>query len=425
MREKTLPSSLDGVIVLAAFVLANLRATMFVYLYPDTSILLSAAWIEIILWLFISLLAAYRLTRDQWVSPYLIRWRRNWLLALFILFAFVSISWSMGPGVTLFRALELFFASLLAAYIGTRYRPQQLLEFLFWFGALLLMLSVAIVYAAPKTGTMYWAPFYGAWRGLYWHRNHLASLTVLINMAFLCRALIALERRDRAGFLDAFLYVMSLVVLYFAGSATGYILFLVLHLFIFGMWLWLKVSHRLRRGHYLLLSGGIVLGLLLVLAKLDFILGLFHRDTTLTGRVGLWSYLLREVVARRPWLGHGFGAVWWFDAFREQVRQNIGWTSQPLIADNGFLDILLHVGTIGLLLFLSILILTFVRSLRYGLHHKTLSGFFPLLLVLYAVFANISFSLFAETEVFVWLLIVAVLFMTTVPAGVSYKQIRN
>jgi len=36
-----------------------------------------------------------------------------------------------------------------------------------------------------------------------------------------------------------------------------------------------------------------------------------------------------------------------------------------------------------------------------------------LLLMLYAVFANISFSLFAETEVFIWFLIVAVLFMTT------------
>jgi hypothetical protein len=33
--------------------------------------------------------------------------------------------------------------------------------------------------------------------------------------------------------------------------------------------------------------------------------------------------------------------------------------------------------------------------------------------MVYAFFANITFSLFAETEVFVWLLVIAVLFMTT------------
>jgi exopolysaccharide production protein ExoQ len=417
-------SKIDGILLLLAFILANLRATMFIYLYPDTSVLLGPAWIEIFLWLLIALLAVYNLTQNNQLQEFLWKWRRNWLLVLFISLTFLSAFWSIGPVVTSVRAFELLFVSLIAAYVGMRYRPNQVMDFLFWFGAIVLMLSIAIVYSAPKTGTMYWVPFYGAWRGLFWHRNHLASITTLVNMIFLCRMIIAFENRDRTVLLEGFFYVLSLVVLFFAKSATGYILLIVLHIVVFCIWLWLKVSHRMQRRHYYMVSGISILGLILILSNLDFVLGFFHRDSTLTGRAGLWRYLLQDVVSQRPWLGHGFGAVWTFDSFREQVRLHIGWTSQPLIADNGFLDILLHLGGIGFLVFLGILILAFVRSFRYALAHKTLSDFFPMLVILYAVLANIAFSLFAETEVFVWFLIVLALFLTT-PAFKEYVTLPH
>jgi hypothetical protein len=54
-----------------------------------------------------------------------------------------------------------------------------------------------------------------------------------------------------------------------------------------------------------------------------------------------------------------------------------------------------------------------VRSLLFGVRQKTLPGFFPLIVMVYAFFANITFSLFAETEVFLWFLILAGLFMAT------------
>jgi O-antigen ligase len=339
-------------------------------------------------------------------------WRRNWLLAAFVLLAFASALWSLSFVVTLFRALELLFATLVAAYVGISYRPRQLLTFLFWFGAILVILTVAIVFAAPRTGTMYWAPFYGAWRGIFWHRNHLASIAALINAAFLCRGLSTLQKGNLVGLLDGLFYFLSLAILYFTKSATGYILFIILNFVVFCCWLWLRFVDRLQRAHYYVILGIFVVASFLILSNLDIVFGLFNRSSTLTGRVGLWDYLLKGMVSQHPWWGHGFGAVWTLDSFREQVRLHIGWPSQPLIGDNGFLDILLHVGIIGLLLFLTVLLLAFVRSARYAIAHRTLESFFPLIVMIYAVFANISFSLFAETEVFVWFLIVAVLFMT-------------
>jgi len=330
--------------------------------------------------------------------------------------AVISILWSIGPVASLFRALELLFAALIAAYVGIRFRSEQIMDILFWFGAGLFILSIALVFGAPKTGTMYWAPFYGAWRGVYWHRNHLASISALLSAVYLCRILVAMERRNAKGILDGFFYIVSLGILYFARSATGYIVFLVLNLLILCIWLWLKVADRLQRKHYLLLLGGIVLVAILLLTNLDFVFGLFHRDTTLTGRLSLWSNII-EVASQRLWFGHGFGAAWTLDSFREQIRQLVGWTSQPLIGDNGYLDIFVHLGIIGLLSFVGVLLVAMIRSFRYALNHKTLLAFFPLLVMVYAFIANLTFSLFAETEVFVWFLIVVALFMVTPPSN--------
>ena len=404
--------SWDGIIIGIAFLLANLRALIFIFLFPDTSKLLGPAWIEILLWLVVSIAAVFVLRRENEFGEYVLLWKWKWLLGLFLLLAFVSISWSMSLVATLFRSLELLFATLLAAYVGMRFSSERLLDALFWFGAILFIFSIALVFGAPRTGTMYWAPFNGAWRGVYWHRNHLASIAALLSAVYFIRAWTGFQARNNKAVLDVVLYLLSLVILIFAKSATGYILFIAVHGFLVGAFVWLRISHRLQRKHYLFILGAIALAAILILTNLDFVFGLFNRDPTMTGRVGLWGHLL-EIAFERLWLGHGFGAAWTLDAFRERIRGLVGWASQPLIGDNGFLDIFLHLGFVGLALFVGVLITATIRSVRYASAHKTLLSFFPLLIIFYAFFANIAFSLFAETEVFVWFLIITALFLTT------------
>jgi O-antigen ligase len=205
-------------------------------------------------------------------------------------------------------------------------------------------------------------------------------------------------------------------VVLFTRSAAGYILLIVLHGFVAAVLLWQKISHRLTRVHTFTVLGFGLLAAVLVLANRGFVFGLFGRDATMTGRTGLWSHLL-EIAGHHPWLGHGFGAYWTFDGNREEIRQLAGWASQPLIGDNGLLDVYLHLGVVGVLVFASILVWITVRAIHFALAQQTLDGCLPLLVMVYAFFANISFSLFAETEVFVWFLIVAVLFMTMQSTG--------
>ena len=133
------------------------------------------------------------ITRDEVTADYLSMWKKNWILGVLVFLMFISTFWSVDSAITIFRSLEVLFATLVASYTGIRYRPAQLMEFIFWFGAIILILSVGLAYGVPKTGTMYWAPFNGAWRGIYWHRNHLGIITAFVNVILLCRVITAVE----------------------------------------------------------------------------------------------------------------------------------------------------------------------------------------------------------------------------------------
>jgi O-antigen ligase len=75
---------------------------------------------------------------------------------------------------------------------------------------------------------------------------------------------------------------------------------------------------------------------------------LLERDPTLSGRTALWELLL-ELVWDRPWLGYGYEAFWTGDK-GTYVHLVVRWF--PMQAHNGFLNVLLDFGSIGLLLLL-------------------------------------------------------------------------
>jgi O-antigen ligase len=278
-----------------------------------------------------------------------------------------------------------------------------------------LIVCLAIALFIPLFGTMGWWPYNGAWRGIFWHKNQFGSIAALFNLVFLIGALNELPRKNSRFILYLVFYVFSLVLIYLSKSVAGYLLCISLTGLSLFAFLWLNVRHRLVKTHYYGLLGIGILALLLFLFNMDFIFGLFNRDTSLTGRLPMWSYLLNDVVPNSLWVGHGFGALWSQSAFRIQVQHAVGWEFPVAIGDNGFLDILLHVGAIGLTAFLGVLVTLFIRAVKLIRTQPSILSFFPLLLVIFAVLANITFSLFLETEAFLWLVMIAALFVTTEP----------
>jgi exopolysaccharide production protein ExoQ len=413
MLTRSFWKALEVLILIFVIILANLRAFSFWTLFPDASSFLGGAWAEIVLWVFTFGLVILILWQDRLLGNYIFFWKRNpWLLA-FLMLTLVSTFWSIEPSATVYRSLELIFTSLIGAYIGIRYDIKGLLRILLWTGILFVMISFIIAINLPEMGRMFNPPYGGAWRGIYWNKNHLAGIMSLLNSVFLLLAVTSFTKNIPITIVSAAFYFLSLALVYLSKSAAGYLLVILLHFAVLLPVVWLKFRDQLNRKHYFAFLIVVFVGLAAVLANLKFVFGVFNRDPTLTGRVQLWQYLLENIISQRFWFGYGFGGLWTFESFRRSVQLHIGWGYPVVMADNGYLDMLLHLGIIGAVMFLVTFAIMWQRTYKYALSKRRLIDFFPLILMWFAFFANISFSFFMELESFVWLVMAAVLFQAT------------
>lgn len=123
--------------------------------------------------------------------------------------------------------------------------------------------------------------------------------------------------------------------------------------------------------------------------------GIFRPETveTLTGRTALWEFLL-DFVSENPYWGAGFGA-YWSDAniFWVQIYQ--GWAAPA--AHNGFIDVFLNTGLIGLLFLIAIVINAWrSTSFLQGDARTFLRG-----ILIYVLVQNVTQGSFQSPRVFV------------------------
>lgn len=396
------------------FLLVNVRSFIFWRLYPPTEGINQAGWYEIYLWIFTLILMVYLLIRHDLAKTYWIVLRKYSLLIIFVLFSLSSVLWSSAWTVTLHRSLTFAFATLAAVYFGTRYSINRLLQLLSGLGFILMLISFLLIFAIPVLGTDLNPPYNGAWRGVYWHKNHLGNIMPIFSLVYLIQFInLKFKNSHYEKAIYAILYLVSLILVIYSKSVSGYILVLITHIILGLAFLWLKLRYRLQAIHYLFLSVVFIVGVVVATLNLELILGLFNRTPTFTGRVPMWSVLLQNVFPQKPLIGYGFGTIWADAGFRIEIRDEVGWTYPVLIGDNGFLDILLNLGIIGLGLFLLNYIKAWIESVRCFLRGINLGSFFPFTFLVYTLFANLTFSLFMETEVFVWTLIVTLMICST------------
>ncbi len=364
-----------------------------------------------LLWFIVIGLSVYIAYSTHLLNLIVYRLKRNWILLVFISLAIVSITWSIAPVLSIYRLIGLVGATILGIFVGSTMKEENLLGILFWAGVVLVIVCYSFAILYPEIGRMTNLPYNGAWRGIFWHKNELGSLMALFAFIFLFKAVSNI--RSSIAIIDLIFFFLAAGLVYLSRSAAGYICLLFLTLAIISALIWVRIQSRLSRKHYLLIGGFVGLVCVFFITNPGWFFSLFNRSSDLTGRVQLWRYLLVEIVLQQTVLGHGFGALWYLDAFRSQVQQAIGWTYPVQIADNGFIDILLHLGWIGLALFISMLVLTILRVINHILVNRTFLSFLPLFIIIFGLLSNISFSLFFEIEYFVWLLMVAALFMST------------
>ncbi|MGI9509283.1 MAG: O-antigen ligase family protein, partial [Geminicoccaceae bacterium] len=276
---------------------------------------------------------------------------RNPPLSIIVVWAAISIVWSIAPDLTGRRVIGLVTSTLIAGFLVVDRDVDRLLRFLSWCFFILLAASVAFIVLLPGLAVMEDGR---GLRGAFLHKNSLGE-TAAVGLIVLFASL-----RTRAISRSVGLAGMGLaLILLFSAGAVSSIVAGTLVLCIQVFFLTDVVPFRQR---LIILTFGAAAACVVIggiVANLDAILGILGRDATLTGRTDIWAYVL-HMSAQRPWLGYGYAAFFEAEPIAQYVMDRFDWSIPT--AHNGYLETLLSLGWIGL-----VLLLTFFLTMAFRL----------------------------------------------------------
>jgi O-antigen ligase len=134
------------------------------------------------------------------------------------------------------------------------------------------------------------------------------------------------------------------------------------------------------------------------------ILDLVGKDPTLTGRAGIWR-IIHKTVGDITLLGAGYSTFWSEKSLdAQQIWQQIGFVTQN--AHNGYLEILLELGWIGLALFAFVLLLTFAKILTASVAGARVRPAWLLIVITVIIVFNLDEAVWprADLHMFQWVL---------------------
>lgn len=179
----------------------------------------------------------------------------------------------------------------------------------------------------------------GAWRGVYPHKNLLggvlaagAVMVLLSGRAILPSAILRWS-----------LFAAQCFMIIKTSSATSIVIVLVAPAVAFFV---VRMSGAQRIVAVLIIAPLV----LLMVTQLDAILGFFGRDATFTGRTDIWKYA-PDAIAQSPLLGYGFASTT-YGGYMLDLYKRFGLFDPH----NGYLNMLLGTGLIGLVLFMATII---------------------------------------------------------------------
>ncbi len=396
---------LDGLIIFCGLLVVNSTATTFTSQFPDFSDFSEPAWMMVGAAVFILFAIALQIKIHSLGGDFKNLLMQQKPLIIFVIYCAITLLWSTYKLASVYEFSLMLFATMVASYFVTRFPSKKVLRIIYYFGVVSAILSVVLLFLLPDYSRLNNVVFNGAWRGVFWHRNHMGSLMAFFSTLYLFD-MVGNWKKWKRFWVSLVLFVTSTVLVFGSWSATGIIIFFVLNAHLILALLWIRFREKLTRKHYLILLGVSLVLILGMLLNLNLIFGLLKRSSTLTGRTPIWEDMLVNLWPVRPLFGYGFGAIWNQEYYRVLIQTRHQWAYEVFFGDNGFIDLLLNTGLIGLGLFLYYFIRVGINNIKKFKQHHDLDLFPPVLIFVYVLWANISYSFLCEVDQFVWMLLV-------------------
>jgi exopolysaccharide production protein ExoQ len=310
--------------------------------------------------------------------------------------ATLSIAWSIQPMLTVRRSASLLASTLLGIYLGERFSIEQLARLLAQALCLMIIAVVLLYFVAPAY--VMDASYSGAWKGLSVAKNSFGGY-----MAIAVILLLLVRFRYFRWFRYVFL-IAAAVLLLLSRSATS-LLGCALMLAAMPLWRLARLNSERRFIVYTVAPLVVLASAYSIAANTELLFQVLGRDSTLTGRTHLWSMVLPAIV-KHPVVGYGYGAFW--TGLRGEAL-NVLVGSRWLVrgADNGYLELCLSLGVVGLAVFLCVLVIAFRMANQYLRSDDRPIGFWPITYFTLFMVHNVCESHLLETRSLEFLLFVA------------------
>ncbi|AFZ35027.1 O-antigen polymerase [Stanieria cyanosphaera PCC 7437] len=350
---------------------------------------------------------AYVATRD--LFPWL-------LLGL----SFASILWSAAPEYTSDEVEPLLRASLLGAYLATRYTIKDHMWLLLSALGIAAFFSIMFAVIMPNYAIDFVSNNEVSWQGIFNHKQYLGRQMAI--GVITCLHLFLDKSKHRFLLLGLLFSFLILVIL---SSSKSALILLFFSLLLFPIFTLLKQGYRLKVAisifAFLIITS---IAILITINLETIVVDILGKDLTFNGRTTIWSLAL-EKGWERPWLGYGYSGFWTSDA--ASYILNNTWAvvakseGERFHAHNGLIDVFLQLGLVGLTLCL----LSFLRlswraiNLIQATHQREFLWILQFLFI--SFLAN-----FSEIRTFIdggamWVLYISFSFLL----GIWWKRIKS
>ncbi len=323
-----------------------------------------------------------------------------WIVAL-CTFALASAAWSYEPLFTFRRALVLAAFSLFAIYVGANFDWEEQIQLYGWALLYMVVVSYLIIVFLPDYGIAH-DLHSGAWKGVFSHKNSLGRV-----IGFGTVLLIFARPKIGPAIVRIGLLVGTVVLLIFSHSSTAMVAvaaclaaYPCVHLL------------RLRKSRtiplWVIFMPIVVLIAAIVALNYGAVASLFGKDTTLSGRTLLWA-AVENAIKKRPWFGYGYAVFWarpGADTLLAASQAAMG--EIPAHSHDGYLDVMLDLGIVGLSIFAYGLLKVARRVFAAAQDESLYRSMWPLMFLIYFVLFNLTESNILILRAFLWLPFVSI-----------------
>ena len=285
----------------------------------------------------------------------------------------------------------------------------------------LIPLSIVFNKYFPEIGRM-WSKGGGdpQYRGITMHKNSLGQICMVFGLIIfwsignLWRQ--SKENKDTRELLINILFISAIIyLLYLSNSATSTLASILGIIIIAGLGLTAIKTNVKAIKYYVLF-----LGLMLIVIHLSFditslITSVMERDETFTGRTQIWDDVLS--MGTNPIIGTGYDSFWMGE--RAEFFWDKYWW-HPTQAHNGYLEVYINLGILGLMLFFCVIVSVF-RNIYKNLAAGYNYDYQALRMAFIVIFLAINITE-ANFKGFIWSIFLLLAFEPPVPAMVPKEN---